>query len=767
MKKYFAHSGNDFGSWHLLKEHLESVSKLAHSYSEGWRGGEEAALAGLLHDLGKYGDRFQNRLHGQDQGLDHWSQGAFLALTKYGSIVSAIAIQGHHIGLQSLQKEDLKKLMPGNLAKHHPQHLQLSDLDIELLESRLHQDALAAQKPASRLFSGWLGQSQARIDTMLDVRRVFSALVDADFIDTESHFNGDSNGKIYRKPGLKLNDDGIASAALKKLCDYIDAKSALADQASVLQQVRRQLLNCCLTNAQKSTSIFTLTAPTGSGKTLSMLSFALQHAIHNNLERIILVIPYLSIIEQTAQIYREIFAEFGPDFVLEHHSMSGLGEETAQSDAEGCEDRERQLRRQRLLSENWDAPVVVTTSVQFLESLFSNRPSACRKIHRIANSVILFDEVQTLPTDLAIPTLAALSHIGHSWQSSVVFATATQPAFDHLHAAVQKQCSFGWQPTIIVNEHGSMSNALRRVDYDWLDENPTWTELAAMLNEQTQVLCIVNLKRHTQALWEAFETMDELFHLSTNLCPLHRQQVLNEVRQRLKDDLPCRLIATQCIEAGVDVDFPLVYRAFGPLDAIIQAAGRCNREGKLNKGKTIVFTPDCDGRLYPDKTYEQASSVTASLKHDYGEAFDPYDSKIIEQYYRRLYTVAAPEQLGKRLNEAVQDLNFVDVAKHYRLINNDTINLVVPYDRELYEQLREQAATEGLTSKWVKQARCLSISLYRPKPDDVIWDSLVPVQVFRNGRQGRKEDWFIVNNIEDYDANLGYIKPEHLNLYIA
>ena len=770
MTIYYAHSGNDYKEWHLLKEHLASVSRLAGDHLAGWQGEEEAKLAGLLHDLGKYGDRFQNRLKGQDKGLDHWSQGAYLAIKKGGAIAAALAIQGHHIGLQSLQIEDLKMLNPKSLELNHPQRLTLSEADIELLETRLIEDGLSFGKLKTRLFTSPVGESQARIDTMLDVRRLFSALVDADFIDTEAHFNGNEQGKVPRKHGLKLNaphENSLAKQALEKLKNHIDNKAGQPNPSATLNDIRQELLQSCLQQAQQKTGTFTLTAPTGSGKTLSMLSFALQHALENGLERVIMVVPYLSIIEQTAKVYRDIFVDFGDDFILEHHSMAGLGAEKAETDAEGDAEQEQQIKRQRLLSENWDTPIIITTSVQFLESLFSNRPSSCRKIHRIANAVILFDEVQTLPTQLAIPSLAAVSHIAKNWNSSVVFSTATQPAFNHLHDEVNKHCSGGWKPDEIVIHHAVMMDKLRRVNFTWLDGKLTWQELADSLNQHQQVLCIVNLKRHAQELWQALEGEENLFHLSTNLCPLHRQAILAEIRQRLKDGLPCRLIATQCIEAGVDVDFPIVYRAFAPLDAIIQAAGRCNREGKTNLGQTFIFTPDCEGWLYPDGTYQQAANVTESLKNELGEKFDLYNPEVIKQYYQRLYIVAAPEQLAKDLYQSIKDLSFPHVAQQFRLIKNDMINIVVPFDEQIFEELQRFAEEKGLTAKWIKKARGLSISLYRPKPEDVVWDSLLPVMQFKQGRYRKQEDWFMVNNDKDYDKTLGYKKPESLNCWIA
>jgi len=769
MTTYYAHSGNDYEKWHLLKEHLASVSRLAGEHLAGWQGEDEAKLAGLLHDLGKYGERFQNRLNGQDKGLDHWSQGAFLALKKGGAIAAALAIQGHHVGLQSLQKEDLKKLNPELLKENHPQRLALSEADIGLLETRLIEDGLSFNKPTTRLFTGFIGESQARVDNMLDVRRLFSALVDADFIDTEAHFNGNEQGKVSRERGLKLNENGLAKKALEHLTSHIDKKAQQPNPSATLNDIRQELLQGCLQQAQQKTGAFTLTAPTGSGKTLSMLCFALQHALENKLERVIMVVPYLSIIEQTAKTYRDIFVDFDDDFILEHHSMAGLGAEQAKTDAEGDQEQEQQIKRQRLLSENWDAPIIITTSVQFLESLFSNRPSSCRKIHRIANAVILFDEVQTLPTPLAIPSLAAVSHIATHWNSSIIFSTATQPAFNHLHQEVIKHCSGGWEPYEIVTHHAAMMDKLRRVNFTWLDDKLTWQDLAKKIKNpvQPQVLCIVNLKRHAHEIWQAMKDEDNLFHLSTNLCPLHRQAVLAEVRQRLKDGLPCRLIATQCIEAGVDVDFPVVYRAFAPLDSIIQAAGRCNREGKPDKGQTFIFTPDCEGGLYPDGTYQQAANVTESLKNELGEQFDLYNPEVIKQYYQRLYTIAAPEQLAKDLYQSIADLSFPQVAQHFRLIKNDMINVVVPFDKQLFDDLKNLADDKGLTAQWIKEARGLSISLYRPKSDDVVWDSLLPVQQFKQGRYSKQEDWFMVANKGDYDKTLGYKKPESLSLYIG
>ncbi len=763
----YAHSANHCGRWHPLREHLTDVSRLATEFARYFSWREEATLAGLLHDLGKYGGRFQARLRGEDQGLDHWSQGAWIALTEHRSVAAALAIQGHHIGLQHLEKNSLLRLEPQRLATRHPLQLALSEADPMRLKAQLEGDGLAAHTPKTTICES---STESRIDRMLDIRMLFSALVDADFLDTEAHFQGDANGKRIRPAGPALKPE----KALEILLEHLSDLGENTRSADKLAAVRASLRSHCLDAGGQGRGLFTLTAPTGSGKTLSMLVFALAHARRHGLRRIVIVIPYLSIIEQTAAIYRNLFARhFGADYVLEHHSLAGLGEETAGTDAEGRGNGESPEQRRRKLAENWDAPIVVTTSVQLLESLFSNRPSACRKLHRLAESVILFDEVQTLPANLAVPTLAALSHLAHACASSVVFSTATQPAFEHLHYAVGEHCANGWQPRAIVPEPLHLFAPLKRVEVVWRDPNHgvDWESLADELRDEQQVLCIVNLKRHAEALWEKLQ-QDGALHLSTQLCPAHRATVLRTVRDKLAAADTVRLIATQCIEAGVDVDFPSVYRAYGPLDAIIQAAGRCNREGRMaHRGRVQVFMPEDEG--YPRGSgYEQAAQITKMLLNQLGaENLKLDDPDFITGYYRLLYDISKPEAAKKaqELIDLVHAGAFPEVAKAYRLIEQDTINIVVPYEplAGVYQALRARASSEGLSRDWIKLARPLTVSLFRPKLDDPVWDALSPVQQFRAGRRAIQEDWYIALRPEHYHSQLGFAPPASLNLWIA
>ena len=758
---YYAHSANHIGDWHPLTVHLGSVANLAKDFASesAWR--DEAHLAGLLHDLGKYADRFQRRLHGQDSGLDHWSQGASLALTNR-AIAAALAIQGHHIGLQRGDNDALKRLHPATLTNAVLPGLQLSDANLDALAARAQADGLQFAAPAAPCMQGW----HQAVAAMLDVRLLFSCLTDADFLDTEAHFNGDANGKRPRAAGPAL-DPAAALAALDRfMADSIRKGSLATDD---VRTARETLWRACGDAANSKPGAFTLTAPTGSGKTLAMLRFALEHAREHGLNRIVLAVPFLTVVEQTATIYRRVFAGFPANFVLEHHSLAGLGEESEREDAEGGASRQR-----RLLAENWDAPIVLTTNVQLLESLFSNRPSACRKLHRLMRSVVIFDEAQSLPATLAVPTLAALSHLSGVYQSSVVFATATQPAFDTLSAAVSKHAGAGWKPTEIVTGHAKLFTNLKRVEVEWRDAKTSWHALAEELKTQPQALVVCNLKRHALALLDALKETDGVFHLSTNLCADHRRAVLDRVRKRLALKQPCRLISTQCVEAGVDVDFPVVYRAFGPLDAVAQAAGRCNREGRLNSqgayGRVIVFEPDDASEArhqYPTFAYCQAAEVTRAILAEHGE-LDLNNPAIFRKYYEKLYDVTDPATLNNALEDAIKARDFVEVARRYRLIEQNTFQLLVPWAdrRDEFEALRDEAQHSGISARWMRRAHALAVSVYRPRDAMPAW--AIPAKLKQFGRTGGgvSDEWFILEG-DYYDDTLGLVPPEGPQLFIA
>jgi CRISPR-associated endonuclease/helicase Cas3 len=595
------------------------------------------------------------------------------------------------------------------------------------------------------------------------VRLLFSCLVDADFLDTEAHFEGDAQGKCPRPEGPKLG----ASAALAALDAHMATLRAASGAQVTVRQARETLWSAVTRAAHSGLGTFTLTAPTGSGKTLAMLKFALEHAKKHGLKRIILAVPFLTVIEQTARIYRTVFEAFPDNFVLEHHSLAGLGTEVEHRDAEGANERQR-----RLLAENWDAPIVLTTNVQLLESLFSNRPTACRKLHNLMESVILFDEAQSLPQHLAVPTLAALSHLSSAYRSSVVFSTATQPAFDTLNEAVKKYALHGWQPRETVTEHPEMFRRLKRVNVSWpkSGEKRGWAELADDLRYAEQALCVVNLKRHALALMEALRDLGGVFHLSTNLCAEHRRAVMDRVRAQLAAGLPCRLVSTQCVEAGVDVDFPILFRAMAPLESIVQAAGRCNREGRFNEqdrlGAVVVFNPDEeDGwrKRFPTHSYYQATQVTQTLLKLHDNNLDINDPEVFRGYYHRLYNLNDPASQNADLTRAIQELDFVEVAKAYRLIVQDAIQVLVPWANRQDEflQLRTEADRQGINTDWMHRAQGLAVSVYRTDDGPPAW--AIPAKLRRGGVS---DEWFILEG-DFYDDTLGLNPPKGEQVFIA
>ncbi len=673
MTAYFAHTPEDKTKsqppegWQPLADHLRAVANLATRFAveslPAVLGDREktqqdnqifqqgAYWAGLLHDLGKYRPEFQlmlRRKHPKNERTRHKQAGAARA-SLCRRLDLAFAIAGHHGGVPDLTdlKEVIKAPGGGDVAE---QVWPVAAADCPALNGTIPH---------------WQVNKQEMLLFDLKVRLLFSCLVDADWQDT-SAFHQRGKG-LPPDPGPLPLD---AAGCLEKTLVYIGERSRNCPELAIAA-IRREVLEAALAAAAFNPGLFAMTVPTGGGKTLSALAFALAHAQQHGLRRIIYVAPYLSIIEQNArEIRRALQQSDDSDFVFEHHS---LAEPRGEPDAPESEET---LRR----AENWDAPVVVTTSVQFFESLFSNRPGPCRKLHNMANSVVILDECQTLPPDLIRPTCSLLGQFAEVAGCSIVLCTATQPAWtrrDDLPEGLEGVRE-------IVPAEFRLFERLRRVRVHWPDkEDPhlDWPAVAARMTQQAAALCIVNTRK---AAREVFESMRRLgyrdaLHLSTAMCPAHRLQILNEVRERLKAGQPCRLVSTQLIEAGVDVDFPLVLRELAPLEAIVQSAGRCNREGSLNKadgtpgGQVVVFR-SVDGRLPPDRWYKAGRSV---LEQDFLAAGNEPDigrPEDLQDYFQRLYCTGNLDQ--HHIQEDRQNARFAEVALKYRLIDDDTIPVV-------------------------------------------------------------------------------------------
>jgi len=763
--RYYAHSAPDGGGPELLGEHGPLVAERTELYSTPFGAGLEGRATGLLHDAGKATDLFAQRLQGKASGLDHWTPGAALALRRYkqNGIAAALAIQGHHLGLAQASAEAIKSLFNGESACGRTPTID----DPDLLVDPLAREGIQLPELRGSLYD----QRSPHGSGLLDIRMLFSALVDADFLETEAHFDRDERGARSYRPAAPELEPGKAFALVEQEIERL-AQANRSRSSEAVQGLRSDLFRSCYAAGDQETGLFTLSAPTGSGKTLSMLAFALRHAHLHGLRRVVMAIPYLSILEQTARVYRELLEPtFGPGYVLEHHGLAGIRDGDPRDDEQGPSPAEVLRRRQ---AENWDAPLVVTTSVQLLESLFANRPRSCRKLHRLAQSVVLFDEVQTLPRLLAVPTLATLSRLSERYGASVVFSTATQPAFDSLDEPVRHWCAAGWQPTEIVDPKLKLFGRVRRINVEWrvgswsAQDRLPWEDLADELSDQEQVLCIVNLKRHARDLARRLKErgVEGLIHLSTSMCPAHRRAKLEEVARRLAAREPCRLISTQCVEAGVDVDFPVVYRAFAPLDAIAQAAGRCNRNGRLpGGGLLVVFLADEEEkRAYPGGDYRQAADATREVLQSIPqEQWDLESPELYDRWYRLLYDLSG---LGKGerkrerlLAKAMESRDFEEVARLYRLMPDDSVQVVVPWDAAAVERLRRSSEkTPWIKADWLREAQVHSVSLPKRKFNDYSGVLLAaPLGAYRP--EQRSEDWYFLQAGEIYDDDFGLGDP--------
>jgi len=729
-------------------EHAQRVAELAEAFATVWGSSWEGQAAGLLHDLGKYGELFQGVLRKTEQKIDHSTPGAHAVLRRYSNngIAATLAIQGHHGGLQSANSRALTTSLrmdnPGKDGRRY------ASTDVAALIARYEADGgIWPAAGESRLTKQ--GAAQLYEAAMLDARMLFSALVDADYLATAAHFDEGPDGYRVRACGPALAPARgleLLSAHIRKVQIEATERGASAEMLAL----RNDLMQACLDAATLSPGLFTLTAPTGSGKTLAMMGFALKHALTHGMRRVVVVLPYLSIIDQSARVYeQDVFAEMPPGYVLQDHSLAG--EPGGHEDCTGAGSTS-------LAAQNWDAPIIVTTTVRFFESLFANRPGDCRKLHRLARSVIMFDEAQTMPVGLVVPTLAALSHLQSSYGASVLFSTATQPALEIAYERAEKEkrrSIAGWRPTEVVGAELRLFDRARRVAVKWPDGTTSREALTETIAAQKQALVIVNLRRHAADLFCTVQTAvpEGTYHLSTNMCPAHRLHVLGLVKDRLREGLPCRLISTQCVEAGVDIDFPAVWRALAPLDAIAQAAGRCNREGKLAAGTVHVFRPPDERILYPSNDYEHAAVTLSGMLKGQPD-LDLLDPNVVQEYFRQYYEVDKPERkISKELAEAITALDFKLTAEKYRWIDGTGVNVLVPYapQGDSFKRLADQIRAEGITAKWLREARSLAVGVRGGH----IQRSLSDISEEVKTRAGEPTGWYILLQENAYDPMLG------------
>lgn len=654
MQPSYAHSLADHpeSDWEGLSDHLQKVGDLASGFASAFDSADWGRLAGLWHDLGKYHPKFQERLRGSGEQVEHAGLGAVLAVEKDRALgrFLAFVIAGHHAGLANpvTTAETSRRSLEERLDRNAPV--------LASLRSQLPPKLTALAIPR---LPRWLSDRPEPSSLELWTRLLFSALVDADFLATESFYKPGT-----REAAIGPYDD--VATLRKRLDSYLDRKVANLpeeERSSLVNRKRAEVLAACREKATYPPGLFSLTVPTGGGKTLAAMSFALRHAEKHGLRRVVVGIPFTSIIEQNAKVYREALDDAN---VLEHHSaLDPLAAEE--------KNREAELRR-RLAAENWDAPIVVTTNVQLFESLFADRPSRCRKLHRIARSVILLDEAQTLPVDFLDAVLDVLRELTQRYGCSVVLTTATQPALKKRSSLPQ-----GLEEVEeIIADPTALAENLERVEVSWPDvDGParTYSELARELVEHERVLAVVHLRRDARTLAELLPR-EGRFHLSALMCPAHRTQELDKARARLATGKPCRLVSTQLIEAGVDIDFPVVYRCLGGLDSLAQAAGRCNREGKLlpDKGRVVFFRAETSP---PPGVPRKGLKAVEEMLRDPDIRLNLSDPEAHTTFFRMLY--AACERDPRRIQRERRELNFATVGRLVRLIDEPTTPVVVPF----------------------------------------------------------------------------------------
>lgn len=669
-RKFYAHSGKDGGPWQPLAEHLRETAARARIHAEAFQAGDWGWLAGLWHDAGKYSDEFQKLLTDASddniehpQRVDHSTYGARRAKDKWPNgkgILLAYVIAGHHTGLIngrdpgdgcSSLAERLKRKLPYTF--HVPENL------------------FDADKPKMPFTPD---TTRAGYEVSFFIRMLFSCLVDADFLDTERHMN--PKRFSLRAPEYSL--DSIQ----KKLDKYLEKLQKGAKPMSV-NRVRAGVLDNCLRAANWAPGLFSLSVPTGGGKTLSSMAFALRHAVKHRKNRVIYAIPFTSIIEQNAGQFRYVF---GDEAVLEHHSNYEPKEED---------------HRTKLASENWDTPIVVTTNVQFFESLFACRTSRCRKLHNIANSVIVLDEVQALPSELLLPCIETIRELALHYNCSIVLCSATQPAIDK-----RPDFNVGLEGVReIVENPVLIASSLKRVqttDLGTLDD----ANLAERIKEHDRVLCVVNTRNRALKLYTQLSSEPGVYHLSAAQRPVDRSEIIQKVRDELEKESLCRVISTQLIEAGVDIDFPVVYREIAGIDSIAQAAGRCNREGNLKTGDVFVFRGEDS---LPPGYFRHTAQAAESVMRRFSEDILSLDA--IEEYFRDHYWSQGDRLDNKAILRSLQegirplDFPFRRVAKEFQMIDGSYKPVIVPMEEEaqaLVEQVRYSEFLRGYSRKFQK-----------------------------------------------------------------
>lgn len=712
---FYAHTTKnpDKSDWQPLKTHLTNVAKISQQFANDFNAGELAYASGLLHDLGKYSPEFQRRLEGANIHVDHSTAGAkeatriFKGAFEPAGIFSAYQISGHHGGLLNFGSQS-----DGLCARLQRKNLPDYSAYINEIRPEVHQD-FHFKRNSKRKTIGFCYSFFTRM--------LYSCLVDADSLDTEAF--------VSQEKSFARGQYDSFETLQKNFENYMQEKSTITKD-SPLNRERKKIYSQCIEAGSLQPGFFTLTVPTGGGKTLSSMGFALEHLKNYNRKRIFYIIPYTSIIEQNAKVFRDVF---GSRNVLEHHS--NFDPKTVKN-----ENGDPVGESLALAAENWDMPIVVTTNVQFFESLFSNKRSRCRKLHNLAESIIILDEAQMLPTGYLLPCLAALSELVRNYGATVVICTATQPKIREL---LDKDLHI--EEIMKSPSPEDLHKSLNRVCVKTIDSSLNDIELCDRLKKHRQILCIVNTRTHAKKLYEALKESGKCYHLSARMCPVHRRAKLEKIKSLLKEGEDCRVISTQLIEAGVDIDFPIVYRIMSGIDSIAQAAGRCNREGKLPTGDVFIFKSlEKYGRATP---WQNRVAEIGEMALNASE--DPLSLQAVADYFGRLYHY---EDLDvKKILPTVEERSgelafpFEDIARDFQLIEGGTRDLIIPFGKDAKSMIDELRRSDS--PWWTARAlQGYTVSIYPNEFREM--ERMNAIEII-------DDRFYILNTCEDYSDETG------------
>lgn len=693
-KVFYAHSSKEDGKeWQTLEEHLKNVAEIAGKFADKFKQKDWGYLAGLWHDLGKYSDEFQDYLRDSNVEIepdddedafskkprrtDHATAGARHAEKQLGKkgLLLSYCISGHHAGLPNgkhatetnLYKRIFDKKIPG--INHSDKNILNPDIN--------------PNSPFLKRENESLDTSSVRV--FIFIKMLYSCLVDADWLDTEKYCNPERYSERRRNQNNFTELITLFNNHMQKL----NNNSCMRP----INKVRKEIYDMCFKAGKSKKGFYSLTVPTGGGKTLSSMAFALEHLANNKMDRIIYAIPYTSIIEQNAKVFKNIF---GKENVLEHHCNFDL---------------EGDLKH-LLSSQNWDFPIITTTNVQLFESIFSYRPSMSRKLHNIANSVIILDEAQILPVELLKPCLETMKSLVIDYGCSIVLCTATQPSLEK-----RKDFECGLEGvTEIVNGYQNVFDKLKRVEIKDIGKQSN-EEITAKILKTQSALCIVNERKTAKEIYSLLKknTGINVFHLSGLMCPVHRAETLEKIKMELRKDKKCFVVSTNLIEAGVDIDFPVVFRAYTGIDSIAQSAGRCNREGEPKIGKVFVFEPEKREPPFLRKRVESTRTVLRQHKEDM------LSLPSIEAYFRELFWRRKDEtdkkQIIEKIKQEIRELwiPFKEIGEEYRFIEDVSVPIIVPFGEKAEEikKAMKEMRFSGPNSKTLSMVQPYTVTVYR------------------------------------------------------